>query len=154
MKAIGTAAEQTSSLLENLLMWSVSQKGVLRPVMREVFMEDVVREAVGTMKVTAAVPEGLSVTTDPNMLTTCIRNLLDNAVRFSPEEGSVRLEASHGRIVITDRGPGMDPETLRTLSRPGHLGLMITRELLDKLGGSLSARNLPEGGCEVTIHLS
>ena len=154
VKVIGTAAEKTSTLLENLLMWSVSQKGVLRPVMREVFLEDVVREAVGTMKVTASVPEGLSVSTDPNMLATCIRNLLDNAVRFSPEEGSVRLEASPGKIVVSDRGPGMDPEMLRTLSRPGHLGLMITRELLDKLGGSLSARNLPEGGCEVTIHLS
>ena len=154
IKAIDAAAERTSGLLENLLMWSVSQKGVLRPVMREVFLEDVVREAIGTMKVTAAVPEELTVTTDPNMLATCIRNLLDNAVRFSPEEGSVRLEASPERIVISDRGPGMDPEMLHTLSRPGHLGLAITRELLDKLGGSLSARNLPEGGCEVTIHLS
>ena len=81
----------------------------------------------------------------------CLRNLLDNAFRFSPDY--VRLEASQARIVITDRGPGMDPETLRTLRRPGHLGLAITGELLEKMGASLSARNLPEGGCEVTVSL-
>ena len=47
----------------------------------------------------------------------------------------------------------MPPDTLLSLSRPGHLGLVITRELLEKMGASLSARNLPEGGCEITIHL-
>ena len=150
---IGAAAEHTSDLLENLLMWSLAQKEMLRPVLREVFVEDVVREAVGTRKVVADVPEGLTIVTDPNMLSTCIRNLLDNAIRFSPEDGSVRLSASPERIVISDRGPGMDEDMLRSLSRPGHLGLTITRELLEKLGGMLSARNLPEGGCEVTIHL-
>ncbi len=153
IKAIDAAAEHTSVLLENLLMWSVSQKEVLRPVIREVPLEDIVEEAVGTMKIVTDVPEGLVVSTDPNMLATCIRNLLDNAVRFSPEADSVHLAASADEIVISDRGPGMDPEMLQTLSRPGHLGLSVTRELLDKLGGSLSARNLPEGGCEVTIHL-
>lgn len=150
---IGAAAEHTSDLLENLLMWSLAQKEMLRPVLREVFVEDVVREAVGTRKVVADVPEGLTIVTDPNMLSTCIRNLLDNAIRFSPEEESVRLSASPERIVISDRGPGMEEDMLRSLSRPGHLGLTITRELLEKLGGTLSARNLPEGGCEVTIHL-
>ena len=153
VKAIGAAANHTSALLENLLMWSVSQKGVLRPALRDVPLAVIVKEAVGTRRIQTAIPEGLTVYTDPHMLTTCIRNLLDNAVRFSPEEESVRLSADARRIVIRDKGPGMDPETLKTLSRPGHLGLTITRELLEKMGASLSARNLPEGGCEVTIDL-
>ncbi len=153
VRAIGAAASHTSALLENLLMWSLSQKGVLRPVLREVRLDDIVAEAVGTMDVEVSVPEGTTLLTDPNMLKTCIRNLLDNAVKHSPGKGSVRLSAGTSEIVVSDNGPGMDPETLRALSRPGHLGLAITRELLDKLGGSLSARNLPEGGCEVTIHL-
>ena len=153
VRAIGAAAAQTSSLLETLLMWSVSQKGVLRPALRDVLLSDIVTEAVGNRTVKTDIPEGLTVHTDPHMLTTCIRNLLDNAMRFSPEAGTVQLSADGHRIVISDKGPGMDAETLKTLSRPGHLGLTITRELLEKMGASLSARNLPEGGCEVTIHL-
>ena len=153
VKAISAAAGHTSTLLENLLMWSVSQKGVLRPALRDVPLAAIVKEAVGTRRIQTAIPEGLTVHTDPHMLTTCIRNLLDNAVRFSPEEESVRLSADGRRIVIRDKGPGMDADTLKTLSRPGHLGLTITRELLEKMGASLSARNLPEGGCEVTIQL-
>ena len=151
VKAIGAAAQHTSTLLENLLMWSVMQKEVLRPVMRDVLLVDIVKEAAGTRTLEVDIPEGLTVHTDPNMLTTCVRNLLDNAFRYSP--GYVKLEAWPAKIVITDRGPGMDEETLRTLSRPGHLGLAITRELLEKMGATLQARNLPEGGCEVTIKL-
>ena len=151
VKTIGNAAERTSALLENLLMWSVMQRDVLRPVMREVPLKNIVSEAAGTMPVMVAIPEGLMVRTDPNMLATCIRNLVDNAVRYSPDY--VRVEASGERIVIIDHGPGMDGETLRTLEQHGHLGLVITKELLSKMGGSLSARNLPEGGCEVTIRL-
>ena len=151
VKALSKASSQTSSMLENMLMWSVNQKGVLRPVIREVLLSDIVAEAVGGRPVITEMPGGFTVQTDPNMLTVCIRNLLDNAFRFSPEY--VRLEASEGRIAVIDHGPGMDLETLRTLSRPGHLGLAITKELLEKMGASLSARNLPEGGCEVTITL-
>ena len=151
IKAISGAASRTSALLENLLMWSVSQKDVLRPSMRDVPLADIVAEAAGERAVVATIPDGLIVHTDPHMLTVCLRNLLDNAFRFSPDY--VRLEASSARIIITDRGPGMDPEILRTLRRPGHLGLAITGELLEKMGASLSARNLPEGGCEVTVTL-
>lgn len=148
---IAAAAQHTSALLENLLMWSLGQKGVLRPVMRDVLLSDIVEAAAGTLKVHTDIPDGLLVRTDPNMLTACIRNVLDNAFRFSPDY--VALSAGEQGIVITDKGPGMDEETLRTLSRPGHLGLAMTRDLLERMGGSLSARNLPEGGCEVTLHL-
>lgn len=151
IKAISTTASQTWALLEDLLMWSVSQKEVLRPVMRDVLLADIVTEAAGGRAVVVDIPDGFTVRTDTHMFTTCLRNLLDNAFRYSPDY--VKVEASQGRIVITDRGPGMDEQALRTLRRPGHLGLFITRELLEKMGASLSARNLPEGGCEVSIEL-
>ena len=130
-------------------MWSLGQKGVLRPAMREVALIDIVNEAVGTRKVDLSVPDNLVWRTDPNMLTTCLRNLLDNALRYSPD--NVSLVADYNKIVIRDHGPGMDAQTLKTLSRPGHLGLAITKELLEKMGGTLQARNHPEGGCEMTL---
>ena len=151
VRAIGKAADHTSDLLENLLMWSLGRQGVLQAVPRTVRLADIVSDAAAGKPIRTEIPEGFTVTTDPDMLTTCLRNLLDNAVRYSPEAGSVLLSADAEKIVIRDHGPGMDEETLRRLSRPGHLGLAITRELVDKMGWRLIARNHPDGGCIITL---
>ena len=83
------------------------------------------------------------------MLLTCLRNLLDNAVKASPE-GGVTLRARGKRITIADKGPGIREEDPHW----GHgLGLMITKELLDKLGAGMKMQNRPEGGLEITIDL-
>lgn len=153
VKAIRESADRTSEMLENLLMWSVSQKGVLKPVLREEKLSEIVSEAIGGRAISTDFPKNMTVLTDRHMLTTCLRNLLDNAVKHTPSGGKVTIKAVGCDISISDQGPGMDEETMKSLSRPGHLGLVITRELLDKLGASLQARNLPGGGCEMTIHL-
>lgn len=156
---LGGAAKVTSAMLENLLMWSLSQKNVLTPAMKEEPLADIINDAVEAVLEAAAaknvsilVPSVTrSITTDRNMLTICLRNLLENAVKYSPEGVKVRIEVSWNSISIIDRGPGMDQSVLNALSRPGHIGLVITKELLDKMGGSLSACNLPDGGCKMTI---
>ena len=158
LEEIKGAASGTSNLLENLLLWSLNQKQGLRPQWREESLADIVREAVGTVDardvtIRLSADDDVPVRTDRNMLATCLRNLLENAVRFSPKGGIVTVSISGGAIAVRDQGPGMDPGLLSTLSKPGHLGLVITRELLDKLGGRLRGRNLPEGGCEMTMEL-
>lgn len=155
---IKRAASGTSHLLENLLLWSLSRKQDLRPELRPERLEDIVEEALGTLEkrdvtVKTSVEAGVTVLTDRNMLTTCLRNLLENAVRFSPDGGTVTVCATRAAIVVRDQGPGMDAKVLASLMKPGHLGLVITRDLLDKLGGHLRGRNLPEGGCEMTMEL-
>ena len=155
---IKRAASGTSHLLENLLLWSLSRKQDLRPELRPERLEDIVEEALGTLEkrdvtVKTSVEAGVTVLTDRNMLTTCLRNLLENAVRFSPDGGTVTVCATRAAIVVRDQGPGMDAKVLASMMKPGHLGLVITRELLDKLGGRLRGRNLPEGGCEMTMEL-
>ena len=158
LEEIKGAASGTSNLLENLLLWSLNQKQGLRPQWCEESLADIVREAVGTVDardvtICLSADGDVSVRTDRNMLATCLRNLLENAVRFSPKGGTVTVRIAGGVITVRDQGPGMDPALLSTLSKPGHLGLVITRELLDKLGGCLRGRNLPEGGCEMTMEL-
>ena len=152
LEELAVSAENTSSLLENLLLWSLNQKGMLEPVMREEGLMALAQEAIGTLRngevISIDIPSGLTVKTDRNMLLTCLRNLLDNAVKASPE--GVALNARGKRIIIADNGPGIregDPHW-------GHgLGLMITRELLDKLGAQMTMNNRPEGGLEITIDL-
>ncbi|MBR4596655.1 MAG: HAMP domain-containing histidine kinase, partial [Bacteroidales bacterium] len=152
LEKLALSADNTSSLLENLLLWSLNQKGMLEPVMREENLKALAAEAIGTLQngevISVDIPSGLTVKTDRNMLLTCLRNLLDNAVKASPE--GVTLKALGKRIIIADNGPGIREEDPHW----GHgLGLVITRELLDKLGAGMKMQNRPEGGLEITIDL-
>ena len=162
---LSASAENASSLLENLLLWSLSQKGMLKPVMREVNLLSVAKEAVGSVRgqdvITVDIPENLIVRTDRNMLLTILRNLLDNAVKASQHSDIpgapviLRSEATKDllharRIVIIDNGPGLREEAPEW----GHgLGLVIARELLDKLSARMEMKNRPEGGLQTTIDL-
>lgn len=154
LEALAASADSASSLLENLLLWSLNQKGMLEPVFREEDLEDLAAEAKGSVRggslIELRIPAGLRVRTDRNMLLTCLRNLLDNAVKVTPPGGKVVLGAEGRRIRITDEGPGLKEGSTKW----GHgLGLVITRELLEKLGVAISMNNRPEGGLEITIDL-
>ena len=154
LQALSDSTEETSSLLENLLLWSLDQKGMLEPVMREENLAALATEAAGSIHkneiIVIDIPAGLTVRTDRNMLLTCLRNLLENAVKVSPKGEKVRLSARDRQIVITDRGPGIKENSTAW----GHgLGLVITRDLLNKMGASMTPRNRPEGGLEITLNL-
>ena len=152
LEQLAQSAAGTSSLLENLLLWSLNHKGMLEPVMREEDLQALAREAASSIPggeaIKLDIPSGLTVRTDRNMLLTCLRNLLDNAVKASP--GSVQLQARGKTITIADNGPGLresDPGW-------GHgLGLVITRELIGKLKARIEMHNRPEGGLKITIDL-
>jgi len=161
LEKLRDAASGASSLLENLLLWSLTQKNLLEPVLREENAKEIVDEAIATVKEKAAakgvcfeVDAPGTVLTDRNMLTTCLRNLLENAVRYSPEGGIISVRCEKQGITVLDKGPGMDPEFLETLARPGRLGLVICKDLLGKMGYSLHARNPQGGGCEMTIKMN
>ena len=153
LQALSASAENTGALLENLLLWSLNQKGILEPAMREENLAALASEAAGSVQrselIEIDIPSELTVRTDRNMLLTCLRNLLDNAVKVTPAGGKVRLKARKKTITITDEGPGM-----KEGAAWGHgLGLVITRELLGKMGTAMQTRNLPGKGLEITIDL-
>jgi two-component system, OmpR family, sensor histidine kinase ChvG len=94
-----------------------------------------------------------------------VRNLVTNAVSFSPPGGTVTLTGwrEHGRVLVTveDEGPGIPPEKLNSIferfysERPegekfgthSGLGLSISRQIVEAHGGSLTAENMigPDG---------
>jgi two-component system sensor histidine kinase RegB len=90
-------------------------------------------------------------------------NLLDNAFEASPDW--IQLIATHEGdtllLEVRDAGAGFAPEILEHLGTPyqstkergGGLGLFLVVNVVRKLGGSVSARNLPEGGAEVALRL-
>jgi two-component system phosphate regulon sensor histidine kinase PhoR len=122
-------------------------------------------------RVTIAVaPDAGMIDADPAKLHDIVRNLVENAVNYSPEGANVRVDAARRDkwidIVVSDSGPGIPPADLtrvferfyrvdKARSRPGGtgLGLAIVRHLVELHGGTVTAENRPEGGARFTLTL-
>src|SRR5262245_60177317 len=119
---------------------------------------------------TAVDGAGSRITADPAKLHDVLRNLVENAVHYSPDNAAIRLEATHRngvlRISVSDSGPGIPPEDLsrvferfyrvdKSRARPGGtgLGLAIVKHLVELHGGQAVAENRPEGGARFVIML-
>jgi signal transduction histidine kinase len=118
------------------------------------------------------VPSGSWATGDADRFTQVLTNLVRNAINYTPEGGvvSVRLNTSgedHVQIAVSDTGLGISAEDLsriferfyradssRTRDTGGFgLGLSIARELVEAMGGSLSATSQPGLGSTFLISL-
>ena len=119
---------------------------------------------------TAVDPAAGRITADPAKLHDVLRNLVENAVHYSPEAAAIRLEATREngavRISVSDSGPGIPPDDLsrvferfyrvdKSRSRPGGtgLGLAIVKHLIELHGGQARAENQPDGGARFVIIL-
>jgi signal transduction histidine kinase len=97
-------------------------------------------------------------------------NLIENAVKYSPEGGEVRVSAAAAngavRITVRDDGPGIPPDQQTRIfekfgrvdvpgaSKPGTgLGLFIARSIAEAHGGSLEVSSEPERGSTFTLTL-
>ncbi|WP_409242018.1 ATP-binding protein [Curvibacter microcysteis] len=93
-----------------------------------------------------------------------IDNVLDNAMEASPQ--GLTLQARHDgeelTLEVLDQGPGFAPGMLQQIGKPyqsskgrlgGGLGLFLVVNVARSLGGTVSARNRPEGGAVVTLKL-
>ncbi len=108
---------------------------------------------------------------DPRLLASAVENIVRNALSYSPEKGRIAIslhrEGEIYRLQISDEGPGV-PETelesifdafyrveeARERSRGGAgLGLAIARRAILRHGGTVQARNRPDGGLEIEIQL-
>ncbi len=111
----------------------------------------------------------IPVAADPVALQRAFRNVLDNAVKYTPAGGQVRVRASvvaqHAFVVISDTGAGMTPDEQKhaftfawrspsasASGIPGRgIGLGVTKDLLEENGGKISLLSEPGHGLEVTI---
>ena len=113
----------------------------------------------------------LPVLADPVALQRAFRNVLDNAIKYTPDGGEVRIRAgaagSQAFVVVKDTGMGMSPEerarafdyafrgagAVASGTRGKGLGLAVTKEILEANGGKISLSSEAGYGSEVTIML-
>jgi two-component system sensor histidine kinase MprB len=101
----------------------------------------------------------------PSEVQRAISNLIDNAVKWSPVDGTVEVELTDRTVAVRDRGPGIPPADLPHVFERFHravearstagsgLGLAIVEHIVTAHGGSVFARNRDGGGAEVGFSL-
>ena len=110
----------------------------------------------------------VSVAADPILLQNGLRNLVDNALKYSPVESEIILTVSADptpHVVVADEGPGFPPDQIDSLVGRFHrgdnaagiigsgLGLTIAQDVAQAHGGQLRLENRPEGGACVIFSL-
>ena len=119
-------------------------------------------------------PPGTSVRGRDERFGQVFRNLIDNAISFSPEGGKVIIAATQrdfvARVTVEDEGPGIPPGNLESIfdrfytERPGEnfgrnsgLGLSIARQIIEGAGGRIYAENRApadgKGGARLIVEL-
>jgi signal transduction histidine kinase len=163
-RIIYTSAVQTFRLLENLLEWANSQRGKITFNPQKLKFIDLLNEELFTLndtatgkniEITSVVPENLTILADKNMIKTILRNLISNAIKFTPRNGKITVKASSdnkkAEIEVSDNGIGMSQETISKLFRIDAnlttlgtdkekgtgLGLLLCKEFVEKHGGEI-----------------
>lgn len=172
---VGREAERLERLVGDLLALARLRQGVLEVRSEPVDLGAVAREAEERLRPRAA-ETGVEVrvegsaapaSADHGRTLQVVSNLLDNAIRVSPQGGVVTISVAPGRVRVADQGPGIPEEEIpraferfRLRARAGRgsaegagLGLAIVRELSEAMGGSVRVENLPARGALFTVRL-
>jgi len=163
VQRIYEGSEHIYSLLENLLTWSRSQRGLIEPHPTLLNLREMVDTNVNLHKVAAQkkkitiscqVDRSIQVFGDQNMIATVIRNLINNAVKFTPSTGKIMLTARQKEayicLLVTDTGIGISKEDQKKLFRIDintksigsskekgtGLGLVLCKEFMEKKQGA------------------
>lgn len=168
------------NLLEDLLQWAKSQTGRMEVKPEKIDLFELIIENKSLLEEKAAKKQievivetipGEYALIDRNMITTVIRNLLSNAIKFTPSGGKIviqtRLSNGYYEVSVKDNGVGISNENLNQLFRIDSnlstlgtddeagtgLGLIITKEFIDKNNGTINVLSEVGVGSNFTFKL-
>lgn len=166
--------------LDNLLLWAQTQLRGLSAVPENIDLRGIAEEKINVfgelaenkkINIINAIPEGLIVLADKNHIGLVFRNLLANAVKFNRPGGEIKLHAvereNECEISITDSGVGINESDLKKLFNPEThfttpgthrekgmgIGLLLTKEFLEKNGGTIRVSSRAGSGTTFTFCL-
>jgi PAS domain S-box-containing protein len=164
LELIKDSANNLYSLLENLLDWSRSQRGTMPFNPNEFDFSLIAKNTVNFLKLSADnknielinnITDDTYITADVNMITTVIRNLVSNAIKFTANGGQININSTitekDSIFSVQDNGIGLSKETINKLFRIDTqvttigtndekgtgLGLILCKEFVEKHGGKI-----------------
>jgi len=174
---IHEGVRRTYDLLEDLLLWSRAQRDTIDFFPANLGLAQAVDEMVSVLKIAAEnksihihthIPEGTNVFADKFMLLSVLRNLISNAIKFTPKNGDIRIGVNmieydgkrFTKISVKDTGVGISAEDHVTIFDIGQnisksgtenetgtgMGLPICYEFVTKHGGNMWFESEPGKG--------
>lgn len=158
------SARNLNLLLENLLEWSRMEQGLLPFAPKTYNLLNTVKESTAALQnasekkkivIETAIHNSLQIFADHHILQSVIRNILSNAIKFTPKEGMIKIlgkEDANGTVIsICDTGIGMDTKMAENIFQLGAknnrkgtddepstgLGLILCKEFIEKHGGKI-----------------
>lgn len=180
LNSLQESSQAAVTLLDNLLYWGRSQADELRvspakfevykliQEVRSLFLHMAIQK---DLKLEIHVAPGTEVYADRALVNIVIRNLVSNAIKFTPKNGLVTVQAEpEGEMVrfsVADTGVGIKPEILEEFYSQGRLdsstgtereigtglGLQLVKDLIEKNGGVLQVESKPDEGSTFTFTL-
>jgi signal transduction histidine kinase/Tfp pilus assembly protein PilF len=166
---INMAGKNTSALLSNLLEWSRSQTGSIDYKPEKLLLKNSIENEAEILNINAkkkniiidiSIPEDIVIFADRNMVSTVLRNLISNAIKFTHENGNISVTAikENGfiKISVADNGIGISPDIIGKIfdidfqsSAKGTnnetgtgLGLVLCREFVERNGGKIGVESV------------
>jgi signal transduction histidine kinase len=172
-KELTVAADHLLEAMEDLLIWSKSQMAHFSLSIESIhvnqLLEDIARlhqPFADERRVVLKNQPGQDIllSADPNFVRVILRNLVSNAIKFTPSGGVITLSGFSGEanvfLRVKDTGPGISKADLVNIfewnsirSDSSGLGLRLAREFTEKMGGQLTVVSAPGEGAEFTVTL-
>ncbi len=173
LEGIEDGADRLDHLVGNLLDMSRLQTGTVTPLIRVTDLDEVVPMALVSVpddSVELDIPETLPmVAVDRGLLERAVANIVENAVKYSPDNTPVTVNASalgdRVEVRVADRGPGVPEDEKDRIFEPFQrygdaprgagvgLGLAVARGFVEAMGGTLGAEDTPGGGMTMVLTL-
>lgn len=182
-----TSAEDVSTLVNNLLAWSLTQQNGFSFSPQKVNLFEAVDQNIALfnyhilykdLEIINDIPESIFVYADETAILTIIRNILSNAIKFTPKKGRISLQAkildteekqkySFVHLSISDNGIGLSQEKIdlllaedRLVSSPGTenekgsgIGFNLIKDFVKKSQGEILVIRNPDRGITVSIKI-
>jgi signal transduction histidine kinase len=170
-------SSRLATVIQNMMQLAQVQAGRLRHQIEPVLVSQVVGTAVGAFRTAAGreisvdVEPNLVVMADPQSIDGILRNLIQNAIKYTPDGTPIDIAArsvgERVEFVVRDHGAGIPDEDLESVferfqrgsqGRSGRtsgmgLGLYLVRLLVEAQGGGIRVERPPDGGTRFTLDL-
>ena len=178
LEVIGAQTHRLAKMVDDMFMLALADIDARPLFMQDIYLDEVLKDCVRAVRVLASVraitivvnaPADMQVRGDEGLVRQLVMNLLENAVRHTPEGGTVQVDArmtdAFVELVVEDSGPGVPDadrdrifERFVRLAPPGSeggagLGLPLARWIAEQHGGTLHVDPQPGAGGRFVVRL-